>query len=109
MCPSADLPLRNQPASPDRAPTAGRSQLQRNIIALNAEGQAAVVLNPIHTFDVPVDLLLRVQVVKPLQDLLEHGGNLRLVKRTCPQLRVYTHTHTHNDTDIKHCYGGVSR
>lgn len=35
MCPSADLPLRNRPVSPDRAPTAGRSQLQRNIITID--------------------------------------------------------------------------
>lgn len=37
-----------------------------------------------HTFDVSVDLLLGVQVVETLQDLLQHGGDLGLIKWTCP-------------------------
>lgn len=52
----------------------------------------------LRTFDVSVDLLLRVQVVEALQDLLQHGGNLSFIKRTRPEL----HTHpTSDDTDIK--------
>lgn len=38
------------------------------------------------TFNVPVDLLLRVEVIEPLQDLLQHGGYLRLIEWTRPQL-----------------------
>lgn len=40
------------------------------------------------TFDVSVDLLLRVQVVQTLQDLLQHGGDLRLVEGPRPQLQT---------------------
>lgn len=43
------------------------------------------------TFNVPVDLFFRVQVVEPFQDLLQHGGDLILIKRTRPQLEKYTH------------------
>lgn len=46
------------------------------------------------TFDVPVDLFFRVQVVKAFQDLLQHGGNLRLIEWTRPQLDNYKHIHT---------------
>jgi len=35
-----------------------------------------------------VDLLLRVKVVQTLQDLLQHGGDLGLVKGTRPQLHT---------------------
>lgn len=44
------------------------------------------------TFDVPVDLFFRVQIVEPLQYLLQHGGDLRLVERTRPQLEKEPHT-----------------
>lgn len=39
------------------------------------------------TFDVSVDLLLRVEVVQTLQDLLQHGGDLGLIKGTRAKLR----------------------
>lgn len=44
-----------------------------------------------------MDLLLRVQVVEPLEDLLQHGGNLSLVKWTRPQLCTHT---TSDDIDM---------
>ena len=58
------------------------------------EGPPSLIWGGSGTFNVSVDLLLRVQVVEPLQDLLQHGGNLSLIERTRPQL--HTHTHTEN-------------
>ncbi len=49
----------------------------------------------VHTFYVPVDFLLRVQVVQTFQNLFQHGGYLAFVKGSGSQLHTHTHTHTH--------------
>jgi hypothetical protein len=46
------------------------------------------------TFDISVDLPLGVEVVQALQDLLQHGGNLELIKGPCSQLHTKHSEHT---------------
>lgn len=65
------------------------------------EHVAAAVRKVPETFDVPVDLLLTVQVVQPSEDLSHDGGYVGLRQGPRPQLHththiVYTHIYTHH-------------